>query len=1060
MSSKLKPVVLRVEGDSSSLDGALKSASTGLSNFGKSALKMLAGVAIAKYAKDAASALYSVGREFEDASVIIRANTGKTGAELEKLENSFQSVATGVSNDMQSTATAVAELNTRLGLTGKPLEQVSTKMLDLSRIFKKDINVLVPATTRMFGDWGISNSQVSESLDQLVRASQASGAQIDTLAQSVVNFGAPLRNLGFTLEQSIALFAKFEKEGVNIEAVMSGLRMAVSYFGKEGIVASDGLKDLIETIKTSDEVTGKLAAKQVVGQRAFNDFYDAVRGGKFDLQEFVDIIENGSDSLDKLAQDTETTANKIDASINRLKSTVKPAADAVTDITAGAIDLLNLHLQAAMESGGNALLQMQINYARNMEELQRKSTQIIVSNIKAMTDAIYEKSDLYKAVRAAMEKTIQKQIEEAAAEKATNEQRMKAAELIEKTNESLKYYNAELVLATDGSLRLAKATDDFLDSVKEVENVPEHYKKLRDEIGNVIVATEKKLRDYGKSVEDAVKPDDIQEQEQLIDKIEATGGAADVAAMYIDGFGKELDEATPSARELAEQLLVNVRRLQDLSYAFEDMGSMIYGAADAFEALGIKGVDALLKIARQVDQVSAGFAQLAAGLANGSLMQQISGGLGIFSGVAGFIGGLFSGPSNEERSAGGAKEAGKLWGILWSQGAESAFKSYPVSPNGKFDVYSAMRSPDVLSQIAKGVNFWNQEINDKFGTEIGHGINITANKLGISQKEAFSLYIPILQELIDKSQEMGFQISGSLQGLIDHATNLGYVFKYDVKDAINDVIDANDDLNDSIDNANQRLRGRTGSQLTEQRNTWLPQIQKDWQSLQLLINNGTITTAHAWRLMSDEWGSAIDEWIRKAEIMGIKIPPIFENIKAGGVSAIVETRAEIDRLRAELNALPVRTPLQQFQEMRRRQQAYASARSAFVQSSGLENDEALAIFNDLKSSTDKLAEGGFTQAEIKSLIKKTGGDEAQLKLLETLLNEAQTKQDIIAAQNMRKDIKEEIRQNKLKLGTLNTKTGGVRDSIGITNTKAERSNQISGEIKTQHSYSGYAARES
>ena len=52
----------------------------------------------------------------------VRAGTGATGKKLEGLERSFRNVAASSGKDMESIGQVVADVNTRLGLTGRPLE--------------------------------------------------------------------------------------------------------------------------------------------------------------------------------------------------------------------------------------------------------------------------------------------------------------------------------------------------------------------------------------------------------------------------------------------------------------------------------------------------------------------------------------------------------------------------------------------------------------------------------------------------------------------------------------------------------------------------------------------------------------------------------------------------------------------------------------------------------------------------------------------------------------------------------------------------------------------------
>ena len=131
-----------------------------LSTVGKSSAAT--GVSMGKFTKGAAAAgagiaavgvaaavvgkqLFDLGKEFDDAYDTIRVRTGATGKELEKLKRDFRGVAQTVPDDFQTIGEAIGGLNQRLGATGKPLRQLSTQMLNLSRLTGTDLDANIKA---------------------------------------------------------------------------------------------------------------------------------------------------------------------------------------------------------------------------------------------------------------------------------------------------------------------------------------------------------------------------------------------------------------------------------------------------------------------------------------------------------------------------------------------------------------------------------------------------------------------------------------------------------------------------------------------------------------------------------------------------------------------------------------------------------------------------------------------------------------------------------------------------------------------------------------------------
>jgi hypothetical protein len=282
----------------------------GMASVGKVAATGL-GVAMVA-AGGVAAGLYQVGESFDNAYDKIRVGTGKTGEALAGLEGDFKAVATTVPASFEDASTAVTDLSKRLGLTGGPLQGLSGQFLELSRITGTDVATNIDSLTRVFGDWQIGVDAMPGTLDKMYRAAQASGIGIDDLGQSVVQFGAPLRNLGFGFDESIALISQFNKTGVNTETVFAGMKAGVGKMAKAGEAVPDTFRRVVDEITRlgpGTESTGK--AIELFGQRAGPDLADAIAGGKFEITGMLDAISNGTDTVAQAGKDTGDFAEKL-----------------------------------------------------------------------------------------------------------------------------------------------------------------------------------------------------------------------------------------------------------------------------------------------------------------------------------------------------------------------------------------------------------------------------------------------------------------------------------------------------------------------------------------------------------------------------------------------------------------------------------------------------------------------------------------------------------------------------------------------------------------------------
>ncbi|HCY7323828.1 TPA: phage tail tape measure protein [Staphylococcus aureus] len=246
--------------------------------------------------------------------------TGATGSELKKLQNSFKDVYGNFPADAETVGGVLGEVNTRLGFTGKELENATESFLKFSHITGSDGVQAVQLITRAMGDAGIEASEYQSVLDMVAKAAQASGISVDTLADSITKYGAPMRAMGFEMKESIALFTQWEKSGVNTEIAFSGLKKAISNWGKAGKDPREEFKKtLAEIERTPDIASATSLAIEAFGAKAGPDLADAIKGGRFSYQEFLKTIEDSQGTVNQTFKDSESGSERFKVAMNKLK---------------------------------------------------------------------------------------------------------------------------------------------------------------------------------------------------------------------------------------------------------------------------------------------------------------------------------------------------------------------------------------------------------------------------------------------------------------------------------------------------------------------------------------------------------------------------------------------------------------------------------------------------------------------------------------------------------------------------------------------------------------------
>lgn len=270
--------------------------------------------------------IWNAGQTLDAAYDNIAIKTGATGQALEGLKEDFDAVFSSIPTNAEDASNAIAGLNQRLGMTGPVLQDTAVQLLEMTRLTGGDLQTNLDAFTRMMGDAGIANEDAAAALDTVFAASQQTGIGVDRLMQLMVQFGAPMRQFGFSFEESAALLGKWEKEGVNTELVMGSLRIAAGKFANENKPLQQGLQETFDAIKNAKDESKALAlAMDVFGARAGPDMAAAIREGRFELGDMVGALENADGAIMDTAESTADWGETWQTFQNRMTVTFGPA---------------------------------------------------------------------------------------------------------------------------------------------------------------------------------------------------------------------------------------------------------------------------------------------------------------------------------------------------------------------------------------------------------------------------------------------------------------------------------------------------------------------------------------------------------------------------------------------------------------------------------------------------------------------------------------------------------------------------------------------------------------
>jgi len=315
------------------VDADTKKAEQNVKGMGTKFRSAMKGVAMAAGGLTlAAGAAAKLGQEYQEATNTIAAGTGASGEQLEGLTQSFKDIWATVPQDAAEVATAIADVNTELGLEGRFLEDATMQFLTASRVMGEDLQPLIKSVSDALVGFGEDTDNASYTLDALMAASQAAGVPMTKLADTVVTFGPQLQTLGLDMFESIALITNMEKAGLSATKMMPGLNTAIKKLASEGVTdIAGGLEEMIRDIEEADSKSMALAlATDAFGAGAGIRFVDAIDKGVFSLDEMVLTMDDAFGRTTELGKSTLTMSDKFDIMKNRVKATLSPIGSFAT----------------------------------------------------------------------------------------------------------------------------------------------------------------------------------------------------------------------------------------------------------------------------------------------------------------------------------------------------------------------------------------------------------------------------------------------------------------------------------------------------------------------------------------------------------------------------------------------------------------------------------------------------------------------------------------------------------------------------------------------------------
>ena len=268
----------------------------------------------------AGAASVAAFNEVDEGLDIIVKKTGATGEALKDMEDRAKNLATSIPTDFQTAGEAIGEVNTRFGLTGQELEDLSAKFIKFANLNDTSVSGSIDNVQAAMAALNVGTAAAGDFLDILNKAGQDTGVSMDKLTSDLTANATALQELGLGYNTAVGFLANLNKNGVDASSVMTGLKTALKNATKDGKSMAQAMKDLMGRIKgAKTETKAMQVASELFGSKAGPAMAKAIREGRLSFDEFTNAVQDAAGSVDKTFEQTLDPIDEFKTALNELK---------------------------------------------------------------------------------------------------------------------------------------------------------------------------------------------------------------------------------------------------------------------------------------------------------------------------------------------------------------------------------------------------------------------------------------------------------------------------------------------------------------------------------------------------------------------------------------------------------------------------------------------------------------------------------------------------------------------------------------------------------------------
>ena len=268
----------------------------------------------------AGAASMAAWSEVDDAMDTVIKKTGAYGDDLAGLQDVVTDLATTIPTTFEQAGIAVGEVNTRFGLTGDALYDLSAQFIKFAELNSTDVNSSIDMTQKVLTTFNLTAEDAGTVLDYLNATGQKTGADLSALESTLITNAAAFDQMGFSAYDAISFLGQVEMSGTDTSAVMTGLKKALQNATKEGKPMNEALADIQKSmLNAGSETKGLQAAAELFGAKAGPAIYKACKDGSLDFTKLGAAAEENIGSVANTFDATQDPIDQFTLAMNELK---------------------------------------------------------------------------------------------------------------------------------------------------------------------------------------------------------------------------------------------------------------------------------------------------------------------------------------------------------------------------------------------------------------------------------------------------------------------------------------------------------------------------------------------------------------------------------------------------------------------------------------------------------------------------------------------------------------------------------------------------------------------